>query len=1486
MPINAIFDASAASAPAGFETAVEAAVSYLNSVIATPMTVNIQFGWGEIAGQAMGANSLGESLPYGSFFTYSQVAAALASVATDSDETASVASLPTTDPTAGGQFFVNVAEQEALGLLATNYSGIAGYVGLNSTASYTFDPNNRAVSGDYDAIGILEHEITEVLGRDADLGLGQTDATNIYSPMDLFRYASAGVRDLTPDAAYFSINGTNLLDQWNNPLNGGDGGDWSTAVLDDSFDAFATPGVELPVSTTDLRLLDVLGFHPTAPAPATPPGTPTPSVGASSPMTETQNTTISSGQSVYIPFSASAADTTGYTLSGAVSLTDDGTITVISAAAAGDVGVSASVHGGTVQTGANAALYVEASASGAQATGFDGGAAAPNVVNDGLIHVVSSEGSATGVQTSDSTSSFTEGASDVLVAWGDASATGVAFTDGGSFSNAGTIQVTGYTPIGVEGASSFVNNGTIEATGVNGGAGGAIGVDITAPADGGPVLSTLTNNGTITADIAINIDGGSFSVQPNVTIDNAGRVNGAISLANGDDTVVNTGTIDGSIYFGDGDSTYNGAGGSLTGGAIYLGFGTNTVTLGADGEAVYGGFGSDTITGGSGNDFIEIGGGANTIDGGGGFNVLSFADSAIPVSVNLATGVATDEGTDTVKNIQEVIGTNWSDDVMTAGAAGQTLVAGTGGLTTMNGAAAGGDTFVLGASGGNTVLYGNGNHVISDIGEGAQTVFDFNSSDVLTIYGYASAESVTQNGNAVEIQLSEQDLIVLQDTSVSQINSSDVQYNSGFYPGLALPSSLAPWGTNTIYIEQNLTIAGDAKIAEQGQPYGFVNEGHSLDIAGQVTVSYPVEALSDYVYGWVDADTDEFGNPINPTNDTVTLTDIGSIAVSAPEGSAVGFAPLFDMTLSEGGMVSITAAGSAYGVDAPASVVNFNDNGSFPGAADLSVTAKGAAFGLALGDGGQIINSGLINVTAGTTAYAVQIDQAQGHTLTNIDDLSAYSLSSEPAFGIAAAGLASSNNPFTIDNSGYISAQTAITEYAGASDGGQLPDIAIVNTGTINGAIILDSRSASLVNSGEGTIAGDIMLSDDSASGPAAGDSIDLSGGASAGHIFIAPGSAGNIATDDVIKTGPSGGTISIAGGESNLSVSVTGMAGSSPTVAFDIASTQASETQNADGSWTVHAGTDGTETLSDVQSLQFTDKTVTLAAPSAVGNDYNGDDRGDFLIENTSGAVVVGEVGAGDLAGYTQVSGLGPEWKFVGGGDFLGDGRSAFLIENGAGSVDVGEVVNGQAQYAQVAGLGPEWKFVGAGDFLGDGKSDFLIENASGAVVVGEVGAGGQAAYTQVAGLGPEWSFVATGDFLGGGKAQFLIENTSGAVVVGALGAGDQAVYTQVAALGPEWKFEGAGDFLGTNSDQFLIENSAGAVDAGQVGANDQVTYTQVAALGPEWKFVGVGDYLDEGHDQFLIENTAGAVFVGDYTGASIHFTQVAGLGPEWGFH
>ncbi len=219
------------------------------------------------------------------------------------------------------------------------------------------------------------------------------------------------------------------------------------------------------------------------------------------------------------------------------------------------------------------------------------------------------------------------------------------------------------------------------------------------------------------------------------------------------------------------------------------------------------------------------------------------------------------------------------------------------------------------------------------------------------------------------------------------------------------------------------------------------------------------------------------------------------------------------------------------------------------------------------------------------------------------------------------------------------------------------------------------------------------------------------------------------------------------------------------------------------------------------------------------------------FLMENTSGDVYITE----SNGKFIQLPGLGPEWSFEGVGDFLSEGHDQYLIENTSGALVIGDYA-GANTFTTIGGLGPEWKFEGVGAFTGDGVAQFLIENGAGVVDIGQV-VNGQASYSQIAGLGPEWKFVATGDFLNDGRDQFLIENTAGAVVIGEVGAAGQAQYTTVGGLGPEWTIEGAGDFLGDGHDQFVMENTNGAVVIGNY-QNGQIQYTQVSGLGSEWKF------------------------------------------------
>ena len=268
LTFNLTYDSSTTGAPAAFFTAFQYAIDFYQTNYTDPVTINLQVGWGKINGANLNPGNLGQSStfqPAGR--TYAQIKAALVADAKSADDAQAVAHLPAADPTGGATFVMSNAEAKALGLLAANAAGLDGYVGFDSTANtFTFDPANRAVPGKYDFIGLAHHEITEIMGR---YGLGQNGASSgRYSPIDLFRYLSAGNLDLAPaNGAYFSIDGGTTVINTFNGTGGGDLSDWAGATLD-PYNAFLTSGQKLDASAGDITEMDVIGWDRAVPPPA------------------------------------------------------------------------------------------------------------------------------------------------------------------------------------------------------------------------------------------------------------------------------------------------------------------------------------------------------------------------------------------------------------------------------------------------------------------------------------------------------------------------------------------------------------------------------------------------------------------------------------------------------------------------------------------------------------------------------------------------------------------------------------------------------------------------------------------------------------------------------------------------------------------------------------------------------------------------------------------------------------------------------------------------------------------------------------------------------------------------------------------------------------------------------------------------------------------------------------------------------------------
>jgi hypothetical protein len=261
MQFNITFDASVLSAPADFKTDVLNVASYYASQFTDPVTVNLNVGFGEVGGSALPSNALGASSTSLLSTSYNTVVSALRADATSTADHSAVASLPANSLTGFSFYWTSTAEAKALGIYSG--TGADGSIGFSSAAG-TFDYNaaDGVTPGQYDFAATVAHEFSEVMGRLMLDGGRVSFFPHSFTPLDLFHFSAPHVRSFTgTKPGYFSVDGgvTNLENF--NTNSAGDYGDWSSAKGADAFNAFATPGTPLPISSADVTALDAIGWN-------------------------------------------------------------------------------------------------------------------------------------------------------------------------------------------------------------------------------------------------------------------------------------------------------------------------------------------------------------------------------------------------------------------------------------------------------------------------------------------------------------------------------------------------------------------------------------------------------------------------------------------------------------------------------------------------------------------------------------------------------------------------------------------------------------------------------------------------------------------------------------------------------------------------------------------------------------------------------------------------------------------------------------------------------------------------------------------------------------------------------------------------------------------------------------------------------------------------------------------------------------------------
>ena len=194
----------AANVPAALRKAIVSAISFFETTFEPEHNVymNIAFKWAPLAG-----DGVGESRTAVPATPFANVVAALPQVDREIADDKGL-KLPDTNPFGGSMNATN-SQTAVMGLFSPDGSPsnttLDSTITLNSHDSFTFDPSNGVAAGTFDAVGVLEHEISEVMGRQC----GGSDGNLFPEPFALFRYDSSHQIDTSSGIGdYFSLNGT------------------------------------------------------------------------------------------------------------------------------------------------------------------------------------------------------------------------------------------------------------------------------------------------------------------------------------------------------------------------------------------------------------------------------------------------------------------------------------------------------------------------------------------------------------------------------------------------------------------------------------------------------------------------------------------------------------------------------------------------------------------------------------------------------------------------------------------------------------------------------------------------------------------------------------------------------------------------------------------------------------------------------------------------------------------------------------------------------------------------------------------------------------------------------------------------------------------------------------------------------------------------------------------------------------------------------
>jgi hypothetical protein len=407
---------------------------------------------------------------------------------------------------------------------------------------------------------------------------------------------------------------------------------------------------------------------------------------------------------------------------------------------------------------------------------------------------------------------------------------------------------------------------------------------------------------------------------------------------------------------------------------------------------------------------------------------------------------------------------------------------------------------------------------------------------------------------------------------------------------------------------------------------------------------------------------------------------------------------------------------------------------------------------------------------------------------------------------------------------------------------------------------------------------------------------IDLRGGQFNGSIIVDP--ATDYFVNSTIYTGASSATIEIEGvsGQPAGSNAVTVYGGGGDvTVQFDVAASQASETQNADGSVTVNAGPDGTATLFGVHSIVFTGQFAGPIGPTP--QDFYAAGTSDILFDQADGSLAIWKLNGTLLDGGGPIGNPGGTWSVVGTGNFFTNPVTAdILFQDASHNLAIWRmagvsIVGG----GSIGNPGGTWDAIAVGNFTGEsisssqyftgnGFSSILFENAAGNLAIWEMSGLSLIGGGNIGAPGGTWAVKGVGDFNGDGRSDILFQDAAGDLAIWEMNGTSIIGGGTIGNPTGTWVEKGIGDFNGDGRSDILFEDAAGDYAIWEMNGTQIIGGGDIGNPGGAWQFAAIGDYNGDGHADILFTDAAGDLAIWEMNGTSIIGGGVIGNpGAQW---